>query len=103
MNNFIKVAVLGCTGYTGLELVYILSKHPRISINFLGSESHSGKSISLFDERLNKELLPNLSSLDKINYSEVDIVFSALALPLLICFLLDNFFFFFVLISFINS
>ena len=33
---------------------------------------------ALFDERLNKELLPNLSSLDKINYSEIDIVFSAL-------------------------
>ena len=57
MDNLIKVAVLGCTGYTGLELVYILSKHPRISINYLGSESHSGKSINLFDERLNKEFI----------------------------------------------
>ena len=55
MNNLIKVAVLGSTGYTGLELVYILSKHPRISINFLGSESSSGKSIKLFDKRLTNE------------------------------------------------
>ena len=78
MNNLIKVAVLGSTGYTGLELVYILSNHPRISISFLGSESSSGKSINSFDERLKKKSLPILSSIDKINYSEIDIVFLAL-------------------------
>ena len=78
MNNLIKVAVLGCTGYTGLELVYILSNHPRIAISFLGSESSSGKSINFFDERLNQKSLPTLSPIDKINYSEIDIVFLAL-------------------------
>ena len=78
MINLIKVAVLGSTGYTGLELVYILSNHPRISISFLGSESSSGKSINSFDERLKKKSLPILSSIDKINYSEIDIVFLAL-------------------------
>ena len=78
MNNLIKVAVLGCTGYTGLELVYILSNHPRISISFLGSESSSGKSINSFDERLSKKSLPELSSIDNINYSDIDIVFLAL-------------------------
>ena len=52
MNKKIKVAVLGCTGYTGLELVNILSKHPKVSIDFLGSNSFSGKSIDLLDERL---------------------------------------------------
>ena len=56
MNNLIKVAVLGSTGYTGLELVYILSNHPKISISFLGSESSSGKSINSFDERLKKKI-----------------------------------------------
>ncbi len=32
MNNEIKAAVLGCTGYTGLELVNILIKHPNVAI-----------------------------------------------------------------------
>ena len=31
--NKIKVAVIGATGYTGLDLVYILSKHPKIKLN----------------------------------------------------------------------
>ena len=70
MINLIKVAVLGCTGYTGIELVNILSNHPKVSIVFLGSRTSFGKSISLYDERLNKKLLPLISSIDEINYSE---------------------------------
>ena len=29
----IKIAVIGATGYTGLDLVKLLSKHPKVSIN----------------------------------------------------------------------
>ena len=32
MNKKIKAAVLGCTGYTGLELVNILNNHPNVII-----------------------------------------------------------------------
>ena len=42
----IKAAVLGATGYAGIELVRILSNHPEVSIEFLGSHSFSGKKIS---------------------------------------------------------
>ena len=35
MNNLIKVAILGSTGYTSLELIKILKDHPNVSINFL--------------------------------------------------------------------
>ena len=78
MNNLFKVAVLGCTGYTGLELVHILSQHPKISINFLGSNNFAGKSINFFDERLKKKSLPTLDLIDNINFSEIDIVFLSL-------------------------
>ena len=30
--NKLKIAVIGATGYTGLDLVYILSKHPKVKI-----------------------------------------------------------------------
>ena len=39
MNNLVNVAVLGSTGYVGMELVELLSKHENININFLGSDS----------------------------------------------------------------
>ena len=31
----LKVAVIGATGYTGLDLVYILSKHPKVKLIYL--------------------------------------------------------------------
>jgi N-acetyl-gamma-glutamyl-phosphate reductase len=38
-----KVAIVGATGYTGLELIRILSRHPEITITALTSEKFSGQ------------------------------------------------------------
>ena len=43
MNKVINVAVLGSTGYVGLELIKILVNHPHIKINFLGCENISNQ------------------------------------------------------------
>ncbi len=45
MEQEIKVAVYGATGYTGVELINILLKHPRVKIVGLTSQSHTGKKI----------------------------------------------------------
>ena len=63
MNEKIKAAVLGCTGYTGLELVNVLKNHPNVIISFLGSQSHSGEDINKFDKRLKNISLPKLNLL----------------------------------------
>ena len=55
MNNKIKAAILGCTGYTGLELVNILKNHPNVILSFLGSQNHAGAYINTFDTRLKKK------------------------------------------------
>ena len=47
--NLLKVAIFGATGYVGLELVKILSKHKRVKIIYLCASSSVGKSINLFD------------------------------------------------------
>ena len=56
MINKLKIAVIGATGYTGLELVYLLSKHPRAKIINLCASKNIGKKISLFDKRIKKKL-----------------------------------------------
>ena len=33
MYNKINVAVIGATGYTGLDLVLMLSKHPKVKLS----------------------------------------------------------------------
>ena len=49
MKNKIKVAVLGSTGYVGMELVKILSNHSYVDINFLGSETIHGSYLNNID------------------------------------------------------
>ena len=77
INKKIKVAVIGATGYTGLDLVFLLTKHPKIKIEYLCATKNLGKNISFFDQRIKKKL-PKLSSLKKINWSNLDIVFLSL-------------------------
>ena len=78
MANFVTTAVLGSTGYVGLELINILSKHPRVQIKFLGSDSFPGDDIRKFDQRIKNDSLPSLELLDNINSINVDVIFLAL-------------------------
>ena len=43
VNNKITVAVIGATGYTGLDLVLMLSKHPKVKIINLCATKNLGK------------------------------------------------------------
>ena len=73
----LKTAVIGATGYTGLDLVYILSKHPNVKILNLCATKNLGKKISFFDNRVKKKL-PKISSINKINWNKLDLVFLSL-------------------------
>ena len=55
--NKLKVAVIGATGYTGLDLVFLLSKHPKINIINLCATKNLGKKINYFDKRIKKNYL----------------------------------------------
>ena len=39
MSKKVSVAILGSTGYVGLELVKLLSNHKNVNIVFLGTEN----------------------------------------------------------------
>ena len=60
MKNKFKVAVLGSTGYVGKELVKILSNHPSVDINFLGSESEHGTFLTNINNTKEYSNLPNV-------------------------------------------
>ena len=67
IHNKINVAVIGATGYTGLDLVLILSKHPKVNILNLCATKNLGKTINYFDTRI-KNKLPKISSVKNINW-----------------------------------
>jgi N-acetyl-gamma-glutamyl-phosphate reductase len=77
IHNKINVAVIGATGYTGLDLVLILSKHPKVNILNLCATKNLGKTINYFDNRIKKKL-PKISSVKKINWLNLDLVFLSL-------------------------
>ena len=75
--NKINVAIIGATGFTGLDLVYLLSKHSQVKILYLCATKNLGKKISFFDKRIKKNL-PKISSLNDINWDKLDLVFLSL-------------------------
>ena len=78
MKNKLKVAVLGSTGYVGMELVKILSNHSYVDINFLGSETIHGVFLKNIDNTREYQNLPLLNQNDKFNIKNYDYVFLAL-------------------------
>ena len=42
-HNKINIAVIGATGFTGLDLILILSNHPRVKIHYLCATKNLGK------------------------------------------------------------
>jgi N-acetyl-gamma-glutamyl-phosphate reductase len=42
----IRVGIVGATGYTGIELVKILARHPQVTVDFATSDSYVGKKLS---------------------------------------------------------
>ena len=73
----INIAVIGATGYTGLDLVLLLSKHPRANIVYLSATKNLGKNITFFDKRIKKKL-PKISSVKSIDWSNIDLAFLSL-------------------------
>jgi len=71
--EIIKVGIAGFTGYTGLELLRILSKHPKIKITSLSSTTHYDK--YLYDV-LGFSNIENIKITKELG--DVDVVFLAL-------------------------
>ena len=75
--NKINVAVIGATGYTGLDLILMLTKHPNVKIINLCATKNLGKEINFFDKRIKKKL-PKISSVKDLNWKELDLAFLSL-------------------------
>ena len=75
--NKINVAVIGATGYTGLDLILMLSKHPKVNIKYLCATKNLGKNIKYFDNRIKKNL-PKISSVNNIEWKNLHLVFLSL-------------------------
>jgi N-acetyl-gamma-glutamyl-phosphate reductase len=78
MSKKISVAILGSTGYVGLELVKILSKHSNIDIVFLGTEKSPNLPIQKLDPSIDSLSIPNTKLNKDFDCNIADTVFLAL-------------------------
>lgn len=76
--NKLRVAILGASGYTGAELVRLLSRHPHVTIVALTADRQAGKPASEVFPQLVLAELPNLTKIDEVDWSGVDFVFCCL-------------------------
>ncbi len=76
--TMIKTAVLGATGYAGIELVRILSAHPEAELKILGSQSYDGQPVSEVYGSFDHVLDMTCTKLDIDEVAKCDVAFTAL-------------------------
>ena len=73
-----KIAILGASGYTGAELIRLISTHPGMEIVALGAERKAGQSLAQVFPHLRHLDLPVLCKISEIDFATVDLCFCAL-------------------------
>lgn len=75
----LKVAIVGASGYTGVELIRLLSNHPEVEITAVTSEQSAGKNITSIFPSLTGVFERSLEPLSIDNIaSKADLIFTAL-------------------------
>jgi N-acetyl-gamma-glutamyl-phosphate reductase len=73
-----QIAILGASGYTGAELVRLIATHPGMEIAALGANSKAGQSMARVFPHLRHLDLPDLVTIDAIDFAGIDLCFCAL-------------------------
>ncbi len=73
----IKVGIVGGTGYTGVELVRLLLRHPGVTLEVITSRSEAGKDVSELFPSLRGEVELKFSQPSVEAYQNCDLVFFA--------------------------
>ena len=73
-----NIAILGASGYTGAELIRLISGHSMMEIKALGGNSKAGQSMASVFPHLRHLDLPDLVTMEEIDFSAIDLCFCAL-------------------------
>jgi N-acetyl-gamma-glutamyl-phosphate reductase len=75
----LNVAIVGASGYTGLELIRILYRHPEVALTCLTSEQSAGRKISDIFPTLRDRCDLTLENLEPVRVAgKADLIFTAL-------------------------
>ncbi|MEX2416354.1 MAG: N-acetyl-gamma-glutamyl-phosphate reductase [Paenibacillaceae bacterium] len=78
MNSKLRVAIIGSTGYGGVELIRLLLQHPNVTITSVISSSQAGAPIADGFPHLSEIVVDTLDGIDiELISSKADVVFAA--------------------------
>ena len=73
-----QIAILGASGYTGAELIRLISGHSSMNIKALGGNSKAGQRMADVFPHLRHLDLPDLVKMEEIDFADIDLCFCAL-------------------------
>ncbi len=73
-----NVAILGASGYTGAELVRLLATHGGMRVAALTADRKAGQGMAQVFPHLRHIGLPTLTTLDEVDWGDIDLAFVAL-------------------------
>jgi len=76
--NSASVGILGATGYTGAELLRLLTRHGSARVTCMTSERFAGQTIGHVFPHLAGRDLPTLSKIGDVDFGKLDVVFGCL-------------------------
>ena len=79
MNERLRIAVLGASGYTGADLVRLALTHPHIEIAALSANAKAGQTMAaIWPHMAMYPALPALVRAEEIDFAAIDAVFGCL-------------------------
>lgn len=78
MHKKVNIAIIGASGYTGIELIRLLCNHPYVNIKVLAAERNAGQPVVNIYSHLYSINLPDLITISDIIWDEIDVVFCCL-------------------------
>jgi N-acetyl-gamma-glutamyl-phosphate reductase len=76
--SIVNVAIVGVTGFTGIEALRVLLKHPFVKVVNLVGNSYAGKEIAEIYPALEQYSLPKIQKLEEVDFEIIDCVFCCL-------------------------
>ena len=78
IKNPVSVSIIGGSGYTGAELIRLISKHPYFELSQVVANRNAGKKIQDIFPHLRHLNLPDFIKFKQMSFENVDLIFCAL-------------------------
>ena len=75
MSEKIKIAIVGASGYTGVELIRLLLQHSQVEISALVANTSANCEMSSIYQHLALQNLPIMQNIEAVDFSKIQAVF----------------------------